>query len=87
MLKTATADIAGKVPGVFGYTIDDDGAFSVKEFCDRYDIGLTAFYEEVNEGRLIVKKRGSRTLVPRGNARAWFASLPNFEPQTESVAA
>ena len=66
---------------------DNDGAFSVKEFCDRYDIGLTAFYEEVNEGRLTVKKRGSRTLVPRSNARAWFNALPTMAPRQAETAA
>lgn len=78
------AGIKSTAKGAF----DDDGAFSVKEFCDRYDIGLTAFYEEVNEGRLVVKKRGSRTLVPRANARAWFKALPDMESRkTESAAA
>ena len=66
---------------------DNDGAYSVKEFCDRYDIGLTAFYEEVNEGRLTVKKRGSRTLVPRSNARAWFNALPTMDSRKSATAA
>lgn len=65
---------------------DNDGAFSVKEFCDRYDIGLTVFYEEVNEGRLVVKKRGARTLVPRANARAWFNALPDHQPEAKPKA-
>ena len=56
--------------------IDDDGAFSVDEFCSRYDISRTAFYEEVNGGKLIAKKRGARTLVPRQSARAWLEALP-----------
>lgn len=54
----------------------DDGALSVESFCARYGIGRTAFYEEINSGRLTVKKRGSRTLVPRASARDWFAALP-----------
>jgi hypothetical protein len=56
---------------------DDDGAFSVGEFCRRYNISRTAFYEELNGGRIAAKKRGWRTLVPRANARAWFNSLPD----------
>lgn len=61
---------------------DDDGAFSIKEFCDRYDIGVTATYAEINAGRLIVKKRGSRTLISRTNARAWFDALPGYPPKS-----
>jgi hypothetical protein len=58
----------------------DDGAFSVDEFCARYNIGKTAFYAEVKAERLAVKKRGRRTLVPRAAARAWFDALPNSQP-------
>lgn len=55
---------------------DDDGAYSVDQFCKQYSIGKTAFYAEVKAKRLSVKKHGSRTLVPRTVARAWFEALP-----------
>ena len=58
----------------------NDGAFTVKQFCERYGIGHTAFYEEVKAKRLVVKKRGTRTLVPRANARAWLDALPEARP-------
>jgi hypothetical protein len=66
---------------------DDDGAFTVKEFCARYGIGHTAFYEEVNSGRLIAKKRGNRTLIPRASARAWVNSLPTMNSRSAVAAA
>jgi hypothetical protein len=59
---------------------DDDGAFTVKEFCERYGIGHTALYEELKAGRLVAKKRGARTLIPRTNAREWFNALPTARP-------
>jgi len=56
-----------------------DGALTVRVFCDRYSIGRTAFYEEINSGRLIAKKRGSKILIPLANARAWLETLPTLE--------
>ncbi len=73
MLKTRAVEVTGT-----SLIQDADGAFTVAQFCERYALGRTAFYEEVKAGRLIVKKRGTRTLVPRGNARAWFDALPTM---------
>jgi len=53
-----------------------DGAFTVDGFCRKYCIGRTAFYEEVTAGRLKAKKRGTRTMIERAEARQWFANLP-----------
>jgi hypothetical protein len=55
---------------------DNEGALTVEAFCARYGIGRTATYEEINGGRLEIKKRGSRTLIPRAEARRWLANLP-----------
>jgi excisionase family DNA binding protein len=55
---------------------DDDGAFTVEEFCARYGIKRTATYEEINRGRLEARKRGNRTLIPRTAARRWLENLP-----------
>ncbi len=52
------------------------GAFSVGAFCAVYGIGRTKFYDEVRNGRLTPVKLGRKTLVPRGEARRWQASLP-----------
>ena len=64
-----------------------DGAFTVDGFCRKYGIGRTAFYEEVTAGRLKAKKRGTRTMIERAEARLWFANLPSFEARTEGTAA
>ncbi len=77
MLKTR----AGKIRGT-QIACHEDGAFTIEEFCELYGVGRTAFYEEINSGRLIAKKRGSRTLIPRSNARAWFELLPAMVGQT-----
>ena len=64
-----------------GVVTNMDGALTVRTFCDRYSIGRTAFYEEINSGRLIAKKRG-KILGPLVNARAWLETLPNLEFRT-----
>jgi|GEM_PF-1923007 hypothetical protein len=68
-----------------GFVTNMDGALTVRTFCDRYSIGRTAFYEEINSGRLIAKKRGSKILVPLVNARAWLETLPNLESRTRAA--
>lgn len=52
-------------------------AYSVNEFCQLYSIGRTLFYDEVAEGRLRVKKAGSKTLILATDANAWASSLPD----------
>jgi len=56
-----------------------DGALTVEEFCRSYRVGRTVAYEEIGAGRLIARKRGSRTLIARDEARRWFRSLPPIE--------
>jgi excisionase family DNA binding protein len=51
------------------------GAMSVKEFCEKYRIGTTKFYEEVKSGRLRAVKCGTRTLVLNRDSRAWERTL------------
>jgi excisionase family DNA binding protein len=63
---------------------EDEGAYTVEEFCQRFGIGRTSFYDEVNEGRLTAKKRGSRTLIERAEARRWLASLPDFKTVSQA---
>jgi excisionase family DNA binding protein len=58
---------------------DDDGALTVQEFCALYRISRTSVYEEIKAKRLVAKKYGPRTLIPRANARDWFVALPDFE--------
>jgi hypothetical protein len=55
---------------------DDDGAISIKQFCERNSIGVTTAYAEIAAGRLIARKCRSRTLIALEDERAWRASLP-----------
>jgi len=66
--------------GVFVMNSQPDGqelgAMTVKEFCEKYRIGTTKFYEEVKAGRLRAVKSGTRTLVLNRDSRAWEDGLP-----------
>jgi excisionase family DNA binding protein len=54
-------------------------AFSVREFCARFNISRDCFYNEVKRGRLRARKLGRKTLILRADADAWAASLPALE--------
>jgi hypothetical protein len=58
---------------------DDEGAISIKEFCERNSIGVTTAYAEIAAGRLIARKCRSRTLIALEDERAWRASLPRIK--------
>ena len=65
----------------------EDGAFSIEEFCVWAGIGRSAVYEEINDGRLDARKRGSRTLIPREAARRWLENLPLLKSRAAETAA
>ena len=50
-------------------------AYRVSEFCKKYVISKSSFYREVKANRLQLIKRGRTTLIMRGEAERWFASL------------
>ena len=50
---------------------------TVADFCERYSIGKTSFYREVNAGRLKTRKFGTATRIARADAEAWAAALPS----------
>ena len=56
-------------------TSTEKGAYSVNEFLAWASIGRTAFYREVNEGRITITKFGTKTLITAANANAWLNSL------------
>jgi len=62
-----------------GGTASSKRSFSLREFCDRNDIGLTTAYAEIKGGRLIAHKAGARTLVFEEDEDAWRASLPKLQ--------
>jgi helix-turn-helix protein len=51
-------------------------AMSIDQFCERYNIGRTKAYEEINEKRLKARKCGARTIVTEDDAEEWLRSLP-----------
>lgn len=52
---------------------------TVADFCDRYSIGKTSLYREVNAGRLKLRKFGTATRIARADAEAWANALPTIE--------
>jgi excisionase family DNA binding protein len=62
------------------------GAMTVKEFCAKYRIGTTKFYEEVKAGRLRAVKCGTRTLILNRDGRAWEHTLLAASPLQSSRA-
>lgn len=55
------------------------------EFCQRFGIGRTKFYEEINEGRLKAKKVGRHTRVSVDAAREWFAGHSDYQPTAQAA--
>jgi hypothetical protein len=51
-------------------------AMNLRAFCERYDIGRTKAYQEINAGRLKARKAGRRTIVTADDAEMWLSSLP-----------
>ena len=66
---------------------NQDGAFTNGGFCEQYGQSRSAVYREINAGRLAAKKRGTRVLIDRAEARRWFERLPRLESKTAEVAA
>jgi hypothetical protein len=54
-------------------------AMSVQVFCDRYDIGRTSTYAEINSGRLKARKAGRRTIITVDDAEEWLSRLPALQ--------
>jgi excisionase family DNA binding protein len=49
---------------------------TVSEFCSWARIGRTKLYAEVKDGRITLRKIGSKTIILRSDAEAWLHSLP-----------
>lgn len=50
--------------------------YSTAEFCERFRIGKTKFWDEVKAGRLRVIRLGRTVRITRADAMAWLDSLP-----------
>src|SRR5215470_11029165 len=60
-------------PGVTGRGSGGEelGAFTVYQFCARYNVSRSRVYSEIREGRLRAAKSGTRTLITFRAARDW----------------
>lgn len=56
---------------------ENRGALTVDEFCGWASIGRSKFYQEVNEGRIRLRKIGRKSVVLMTDANAWLANLPD----------
>lgn len=62
-------------PEQSGVTIGDRlayGNLSVSEVCALADVSRTAFYADVNAGRVSIRKAGRRSVVSGPDARAYI---------------
>lgn len=50
-------------------------AWSIREFCERYNVSKGYANFLMNSGQLQRVKMGRRTLIPVESAEAWWASL------------
>jgi len=50
----------------------EPAAFDVKAMVARYGVSRSFLYNEINEGRLRRTKVGSRALIDRADADAWW---------------
>jgi excisionase family DNA binding protein len=53
------------------------GAFTVDEFCGWARIGRSKFYQEVQEGRIRLRKIGRKSVITYSDASTWLSNLPD----------
>jgi hypothetical protein len=63
---------------------DRQRAMSVDAFCDRYGVGRTTAYGEIQSGRLLGRKCGKRTIIAEDDAEDWLRRLPAIQPRAAS---
>jgi hypothetical protein len=59
---------------------------SIRDFCDRYNVGRTTANQEIKEGRLKARKARRRTLIGDDDAEEWWDSLPEINEAAGEVA-
>jgi excisionase family DNA binding protein len=62
-------------------------AYSIAEACEVGGFGKTTLYDMVNEGRLRVRKLGSKTLVLRSDLLQFLEALPSMTEGEEPAPA
>ena len=55
--------------------LDREG-YSIPEAAEVASIGRTKIYEAINNGSLIARKHGKRTIILRDDLRAFLTALP-----------
>lgn len=51
-------------------------AFSIKSFSKTFNVGRSTIYNQISNGKLKIRKVGSRTLIAYEDAINWLNSLP-----------
>jgi excisionase family DNA binding protein len=62
-------------------------ALRIEEFALLYGLSRAQVYNEINAGRLVARKAGTRTLIGRHDADAWLAALPAMPARGSGKAA
>jgi excisionase family DNA binding protein len=52
--------------------------YTVRQFCETYNLCRDRFYQLVRAGSVRCVKQGRRTLIHRSDAEAWAKSLPEL---------
>lgn len=55
---------------------DSSQAMTIVQFCNWAGIARSTVYKEIASGRLKARKIGSKTIIARDDADAWFQALP-----------
>ena len=55
--------------------------YTVKGACKLTNVGPTTIYQALNEGTLVGKKVGRRTLITSQSLQLWIDSLPSYAPK------
>jgi hypothetical protein len=63
----------------------DKLAFHIDEAREAGAGSRSEIYEALRRGDLKAKKRGRRTVILRDDLAAYLASLPDYQPQTETA--
>ncbi len=54
-------------------------SYSIKEICSLTGIGQTKIYEAINEGNLMAKKYGRRTIILKDDLETFLKNLPDMK--------
>ncbi len=57
----------------------EKAAFTIAQFCDRYQAGRTRVYEEITNGRLATYRVGRRRFISARAAEEWQRQLEQAE--------